>query len=380
MFNKRIYYISGFDPRGARFYHRLFREEAKKSTTLSGAEIDTGRRKVLDKLITQWQVDSVWDGKSYITDYRFMTWDDVMKRYWISNVWILILKSIPMFFNHIKIRLFPKFKKAGRGPYFCSIYPLVFGSLSLLISALVGSLIYILVFWVFSQVWLATFLSLLSGYFLVRYAVRLGESLNVWWILQTYFFISQWSENPLPELEERMRQFAERIIQDQAENPLDEIILVGHCVGSMLAVEVMANIANLKHNGLVGKLSVLTLGQCIPYLSYAPKAAHFRKSLQQFANNKRFHWFDMGAKADPLCFQEVNPALAEGITLEDKNVPYRFIVRPYNMFSAEKYNALKKNKLRMHFQYLMAADIKTDYDYFEIVTGPFAKIQTYKKL
>jgi len=30
VFNKRIYLICGFDPRGARFYHRLFREESKK--------------------------------------------------------------------------------------------------------------------------------------------------------------------------------------------------------------------------------------------------------------------------------------------------------------------------------------------------------------
>lgn len=378
MFNRRVYYISGFDPRGARFYHRLFRDESKKSGAVSGGVIETGRRKVLDDVITQWQVDSIWGKDAYKIDYRFMTWDDVMKSYWISNVWMLILKSMPMYFNHIKIRLFPKFKKAGRGPYFCSVYPLVFCSLSLLLSASAGLLIYMLIFWLFSQVWLAGVLSILAVYFVIKYAMRLGENLNVWWILQTYYFISQWSEKPLPDLQSKMQQFSERIIQDQAESPVDEIVVVGHCVGSMLAVEVMANIANLNHDNLKGRLSVLTLGQCIPYLSYAPKAIHFRHALQRFANNKVFPWFDMGAVADPLCFQQVNPAMAEGIAVEDESVPCRFTVRPYNMFTAEKYKTLKKNKLHMHFQYLMAADIKTDFDYFEIVTGPATKIDSYK--
>ena len=378
MFNKRIYYLSGFDPRGARFYHRLFREESKKSAALSGAKIETGKRKVLDNDISQWQIDSVWQGQSYKVDYRVMTWDEVMKFYWIRNVWMLILKSIPMYFNHIKIRLFPKFKKAGRGPYFCSIYPLVFCSLSLLLSAAVGFLIYIMISGLFSQFWLALVLAVLAAFYVIQYAVRLGESLNVWWILQTYYFISIWQEKPLPELEVKLQLFAERIIQDQLENPVDEIILVGHCVGSMLAIEVMSRIINLDYHCLKGRLSVMTLGQCIPYLSYAPKAIHFRQALQQFANSRMFPWFDMGAKADPLCFQLVNPALAEGIVGVDESVPYRFVVRPYNMFSAAKYKELKKNKLRMHFQYLMAADIKTDFDYFEIVTGPFAKINNYK--
>lgn len=378
MFDRRVYYISGFDPRGARFYHRLFREESKKSTALSGAKIDTGKRKVIDKDVTQWQVDSVWQGQSYQIDYRVLTWDEVMKFFWVRSVWMLILKSIPMYFHHIKIRLFPKFKKAGRGPYFCSIYPLVFCSLSLLLSAIVGFAAFIALSALFSSFWLAGILAILAACFVVHYAVRLGESLNVWWILQTYYFISNWQENPLPDLEVKLQRFAERIIHDQTENPVDEIILVGHCVGSMLAVDVMAKIISADYACLNSRLSVLTLGQCIPYLSYAPKAIHFRQALQQFAYNKIFPWFDMGAIADPLCFQQVNPAMAEGITQIDKTVPYRFTVRPYKMFTAEKYKALKKNKLHMHFQYLMAADIKTDFDYFEIVTGPVNKIYSYK--
>ena len=349
MFDKRIYYISGFDPRGSRFYHRLFREESKKNEQVSGAKVVTGKRQVLDDLITRWDVDSVWDGKSYKIDYRFMTWDNVMKHYWVSNVWLLILKSVPMYFNHIKIRLFPKFKKAGRGPYFCSVYPLIFSVISLMLFFLIGFLTYITLDFLVGQIWLSILMGMAASYFFGRYAMQLGESMGVWWILQTYYFISRWIEKPLPELDKKIQAFAARVIKDQEESPTDEIILVGHCVGSMLTVAVMAEILGLQHENLKNKLSVMTMGQCIPYLSYAQPAVHFRKLLQIFCNNQYYEWFDMGARADPLCFQQVNPALADGITLNNKNVPYRFVVKPYNMFSAEKYSALKKSKLRIHF-------------------------------
>ena len=378
MFDRRVYYISGFDPRGARFYHRLFREESKKSAALSGAKIETGKRKVLDNDITQWQVDAVWDGQPYKIDYRMMTWDDAMKRYWVNNVWVLILKTMRMYFAHMKSGIFAKFKRAGIGPFYFSLYPFVYCISGLLIAVLLGLFTYVLVSAVSSRVWLAVIFGMAAAYLFLRFAVKIGEKMGVWWVMQSTFLHGRWSEKPLPELERKTQVFAERIIQDQIDSPVNEIILVGHCTGAMLTVAVMSKILDLQHDGLKNKLSVMTLGQSIPYLSYSAHAHHFRKMLQAFANNKLFPWFDMGARVDPLCFQQVNPAEADGVLLEDANVPYRLAVRPYKMFSKEKYNILKKNKLRMHFQYLMAADIATDYDYFEIVTGPPAKLESYK--
>lgn len=207
-----------------------------------------------------------------------------------------------------------------------------------------------------------------SAYCIVKWANNLGEKMNVWWILQTYFFISQWGEKPLTDIEQRNSEFADQIIQDQLESPADEIILVGHCVGTIMAVAVMDTIINRQHDALKDKLSIITLGQCMCYLSYIPTATHFRTSLQNVVNDETFPWVNIGARADPLCFQQVSPAIADGIHITSQNRPCNITVKPYLMFSPEKYAALKKNKLRVHFQYLMSADIKTDYDYFELTT------------
>ncbi|HYN55350.1 MAG TPA: hypothetical protein VES38_11680 [Methylotenera sp.] len=374
---KRVYYLSGFDPRGARFYHRLFRDESKKSAILSGAQISTGKKKTLNKLITQWQIDSVWADQQSSTDYRFMMWDDIMKKYWVSSILLLVLKSIPMYWTHVKCGLFTKFRKVGKGPYICSIYPLVFSATALLLTLIFAFLLYFVTNSFTNNIVISLFLAAIFSFFLMKLSVKLGEKIGVWWILQTYFFISQWGQKPLVELEHRINEFAEQIIQDQIESPAEEILLVGHCVGTIMAIAVIEKIISTNHDVLKNKLSVMTLGQCIPYLSYIPTANHFRTSLQKVVNNCSFPWFDMGARADPLCFQQISPAIADGINVTKQNYPYRVVVKPYVMFSPERYKLLKNDKLKLHFQYLRAAEIKNDYDYFEIVTGPAKKLHQY---
>jgi hypothetical protein len=39
------------------------------------------------------------------------------------------------------------------------------------------------------------------------------------------------------------------------------------------------------------------------------------------------------------------------------------------MFNARGYRALKRDKFRMHFQYLMASRLLVEYDYFKITAG-----------
>lgn len=375
---KRVYFLGGFDPRGAAYYHRLFREEARKGAKLSGVQITTGKRNSLSKLVNQWQVESVWGERKFSIDYRFLNWDDLIRQYWVRNTWLLIFKAIPMYCSHVKSGLFKKFRMAGKGPYLFSIYPLLFISIATASILLAAMLVYFLVQPLFNNVLLSVVLAIGVASVITKFADKMGEKMGVWWVLQSFVFTSLWAEKPLADVEQRNDDFADQIIQDQLASPVDEILLIGHCSGTMMSVEVMDKIISRQQESLKDKLTFITLGQIIPYLSYVTTATHFHKSLQNVANDNTYPWFDMGARADPLCFQQVNPAIAKGVCLNNTNRPCRIIVKPYDMFTADKYMALKKNKLRLHFQYLMAADIQTDYDYFEIVTGSALQLNQYK--
>jgi len=44
--------------------------------------------------------------------------------------------------------------------------------------------------------------------------------------------------------------------------------------------------------------------------------------------------------------------------------------RFHTLFSAPQYALLKRSKRRLHLQYLMAAPLPGDYDYFRFTAGP----------
>lgn len=366
---RKVYFLSGFDPRGAAFYHRLFREESKKQSRLNGSKVITEKRKRNDALFNSWEISSQWGSASVTTDYRFLCWDVIIRENWIESFPDLIKKALAMYLLDIKNGLFKKFKAVAKSPFVSSILPLVFLivslSIALCIAAGSGLALYTLIG---NQITSYT-ISILIFVTLMYWAKKLGDKLGVWWILQTYLFLSTWGKKENSSLKICLEQFAQLIITDDQESPADEILLIGHCVGALLSVSVMAQIIKQNQPSLAGKLKLITIGQCIPYVSYQTTATKFRQDLTSVVENKEFPWVDFGARIDPLCFAQADPAYAHGMPIKERLWPTRFTVKPYNMFSPPAYETLKKSRLRLHFQYLMSSDLLTDYDYFRITTG-----------
>jgi len=149
------------------------------------------------------------------------------------------------------------------------------------------------------------------------------------------------------------------------------VILIGHSVGSILAVSVLARVLGKSAENRIPNMTFVTLGQCIPLISLIPGAASFRLDLKTLAEYPDVPWLDMAARADALCFSQVNPVEFSGIDSPGVKWPKMQVVRPFKMFSPEKYKRLKRNKLRLHFQYLMSSELQTDYDYFLMTAGPY---------
>jgi hypothetical protein len=101
-----------------------------------------------------------------------------------------------------------------------------------------------------------------------------------------------------------------------------------------------------------------------------PGAASFREELRSLANDPRIPWTDFTAPPDPLCFFQVHPIQASGIPCSTPERPRQVSVRVFPMFTAATYSRIRRNKLRIHFQYLMASELPSDYDYFRLTAGP----------
>jgi hypothetical protein len=372
--DKRVYYISGIDSRGAALYHRLFREESRKSAKVSGAELQTGKLNRVNDIVSAWDFSARFGETTSNVDYRFLQWDDVARALWIASTLKLIWIAIPYYISHYQYQVFKKFKLAGKGPYYSSISPVLYLLAAIVVSLILAMLGFKATGLLIQSLAASMLIGIVVFLSAMTAALRLGDKIGIWWVLQTIIFMARYGEKPIPALEAKLDAFADTVIAEHLAAPEQEVMLLGHCIGTMLSVSLLSRLIQRAPASLNNKLCLVTMGQCIPYLSYIPTALHFKQDLQRVVDDPRFPWVDYAARIDTFCFADVSPALADGVGAGLVNRPIRRLVRLFNMFSAEKYIQLKKNKRRIHLQYLMATDIKTDYDFFEIISQPNAEL------
>jgi len=197
----------------------------------------------------------------------------------------------------------------------------------------------------------------------------LGDRLGMFWLLRTYLFVEEWGARGCPPLEARIDRFVRQIALDQEASPVDEVLLVGHSVGAVMGAAVAARWVKRHGDGAV-RLKLLTLGQCVPLLAFIPQAEGYRREVAELVIDGRVEWFDVTAKVDPLCFHEVNPAAVCDAPSAAPGMTVMRNARFFRMFRPHTYRRLRRDKLRLHFQYLMSSELETGYDYFRITAGP----------
>lgn len=365
---RRVYYVSGFDPRGAAHYYRLYKEEAEKQGVNVGYQIELGPRRRVGRHQHGWNIEFNWHGESVATDYRFLSWDDIVRRNWESNPFRLLATTCKSYAKFVACGALGRIRTLYRGPFYSGVYPLAALLLIALLGAVAGGAAggvahelgaHIVAAWMIG-------LSALSAALVAGY--KLADRMGVLWLLRTYLFVYSHGESASEEITQRISEFADTIMQDLKDHPCDEVLLVGHSVGSILAVSLLSRILNSSVES--PKLTLVTLGQCIPLLSLIPAAAAFRHDLKLLAEHPDVPWLDKGARIDPLCFSQIDPVAASGIVSPDLKWPRMHAVRPFRMFSPENYKQIRRDKLRLHFQYLMSSELQTNYDYFLLTAGP----------
>lgn len=364
---RHVFYLSGFDPRGASFYHRLYQDESTKQATLLGSEVKVGSRTRIGQYCHHWTINANWnnaqeDKQAVRTDYFFLNWDDIVRQYWERNLVKLIWSSIPGYIGYIRCGAFSKIGQYYRGPFFSALYPFLYLLVLLMLSIMLTAtssiifsdflqpmLVLLVAFTVFS-------VSMVAG-------VKLANKLGVFWLLRTYLFVYQLGLNNSSIVITRIKHFIELIKEKQQNDPADEILVIGHSVGSIVAVHLMAMYAE-QYPNLASKVKLVTLGQCVPLQSGMPQAKLLHQHLASLQNQHVVQWTDFLARADSLAFLSDRKLLDANISFPEVK-----IVRFFHLFHPKVYSLIKRNKLRIHFQYLMATELIGSYDYFTMTAG-----------
>jgi len=374
-------YVSGFDPKGAAHYHALYRDEAARKLAADTSTPRVSERRRLPGGNSFWSVQTQ-DGEQVVhTHYEFMRWDDVVRRHWPRTTWALWRAVISTTHFYVRHGALWKMFLLAWPPAVAAFTPFM-----LVCAMLLGVPLAAL-----TATWMALGLqwhpagALVSGgaagVAVWGLCSMLEKRFSMYWMMRSYAFTARQARGELPDLEQRLDVLAQRLVERLKTQPDDEVLVVGHSSGAIMAAIIVARALQQAPRLLSGRtrLSLLTLGQWIPLLGLLPMAQGFRAELQTLGGANGLTWVDFSAPPDGCCFALTHPLRSCCVSggpatgADIKLLNPRFA----NLFHAPAYAALKRDKLAMHFQYLRRADKAGDYDYFAITSGAQTLAERY---
>ncbi|MES2974056.1 MAG: hypothetical protein V4757_10615 [Pseudomonadota bacterium] len=372
---RHVFYIAGFDPKGPGHYHALYRSEARKQCEVSGMDIETGARRNDGPSSSSWTVHAREAGHEVQTHYEFLRWDDIVRAHWLRAGPRLIMATLRTSCGALANGALWRMLVLSWPPCVALLAP------PLLVAALIVFTLLVV---------LATVLTIASGAatpgraaLLVLAAAGTASAViaarHAWhrwhmgWLMASHTFTAGQARSLSPGLDRRLDDWAGAIAAAVNSGDADEVLVVAHSSGTLLALTAMARVLPRLAGPAAGStaLSLMTLGQCLPMLSARPESGWFRSEIRQVALAPRVEWIDFSAPPDSCCFALVDPlddaagSASAGSGRNPKLLSPRFAA----MFAPQDYAALRADRFRLHFQYIMSAPLPDAYDYFAITAG-----------
>jgi hypothetical protein len=372
---RAVYYIGGFDPRGPAWYYGTYKKACELQSTRLGAEIEISGRQRAGESLALWQVSATNNGVTTKTDYYFLRWDDIVRRYWPRGMVRMWLVTFHVLFRWTVSGVLRRVIANSWPTAICGTIPSGVIAALFLAGAIAGSLLGAIVVWLAGlPAWTIPLFALIVLIPVMIYGTRRYDAkyqINL--LTRSYRFTMLQADRRTPDFDARMNEFADVLIDAARSGRFDEILLVGHSSGAHMAAMILARAfakdAELGRHGAA--LSFLSLGHSINMLSWWPQAGWFREELQRVANEPSLTWVDFTFPQDGACFALFDPVAESGLTrpVDAEPKPKLLSLQLYKLFSPEEFAAIRREWYPLHFQYLSPTAKVGDYDFFAITAG-----------
>lgn len=367
---RRVYYLAGFDTRGPRFYHQLYKTESARQQQINNCEYEVGEFAPSGPHSSRFTVQTRSAQAKVLTTYTFLQWNDIIRDHWPAST-ALVAARMPAFYWHYGVTgCLAKTRRLSKPFFWIILLPLIYAAVGVLAAVLAGlGVAWLARHWATGPVFpavagTATTLALLAA------TLFACEHLRAFWLMRAWTFMLEWARRP-ERLQQRFGEFARQIEADLQTEPADEVLIIGHSAGSMAAISVAASWLALGAGGAArsSKVKLMLIGSATPLLGVIPEAGWFRAQVAAVGASD-MPWIDYTAPADPLCYALVNPFTALGLTAPTRRSYKIKSARFDKMFDASEYRKIRYDFFRIHFQYLVATARAVENDYFTLTAGP----------
>ena len=365
-----VFHIGGYDPitSDVSAQRRFVREIARFQRTWSVKAAVDGLHDTADQM--QWNVTTTGPDWLVETDYRLVRWHDVIEAFGRRSIGSRISVGILAFLDFVLAGtlwryLLTNWRYAG---FF--LYPFVMFGLLIAAAFLIG----VFAFKITGSIPIATggglfgFAAVLAGPW--RW-LHLGDLFDDWIFSREYIRCGN------SEIEQRLDRLATELVAAASNFAADEILVIGHSLGAVLAVDLLDRA--LKLDPALGRnkipVTFLSVGSSILKVGLHPKAIRFRTTMERVAKSHAIFWGDYQALIDPLNFYKSRPMAEMGLSTENEATVR--VVKLSRMLDHDRYRRIRLNFFRVHSQFVSGNDRRTSYDYFMLTCGPIsAKSQT----
>jgi hypothetical protein len=370
---RKVFYVSGYDPRGLRYYRELFQSQLEKYNNITSSSFEVSEKTRINKNQTSWSInEKEVESNSNSTakvDYSFLHWDDVVRQSWLRNPFKLGFKALQTYFHYFTNLRWDKVLPIAKKRTFGLLYPIItfflfwVGSYFILTSAA-------------NFIGLTPTAVLKTALFLLAYipAALLLDKIKTLWLLRFFIFnVENFHLSP-EKLNPRIEDFSASIITALNDPKYDEVLLISHSNGTILSIPLLNKIFSSSVD--TSKLKILTLGQCLLLTTYYKNALQIKQNLE-FLSKQDLTWFDISSPADNICFPFLDPFMPNFPPSETRAAKAVMLSPAFHKYYEEKkYKRLKRNKFLLHFQYLYCADRPSPYNFFNIITSPTPLAET----
>ncbi|OLP57996.1 hypothetical protein BJF93_12715 [Xaviernesmea oryzae] len=149
----------------------------------------------------------------------------------------------------------------------------------------------------------------------------------------------------------------------------DEVVVSAHSMGASLAVHVLGTLLEREPQILAGRQVVFAgLGGALLQCALLRPAGRLRAHVGRVAAQPGLVWFEVQCLTDAIHFYRAPPVALCGH--RDAPQPRFVFIRLKQMLKAERYRRIRLNFLRVHRQYVLAADRRAPFDFTLMTAGP----------
>lgn len=365
-----VFHLGGYDPitSHASAQRRFVRELGRFETTWSVKTSIDSLQEGIDQ--TKWRVITRGPNWHVETDYHIIRWDDVIENFGRQTFWRRIQLGVITFVEFIAAGAFRGYLRTSW--YYAGFFLYPFVMFDTMIATAIAAA-------VFAMVKIrSVVIAIASGLFVLA-ALFLGpwRWLHLNTLFDDWIFARDYIRNGNTALDQRLDAIAGEMIVAARSADADELVVVGHSLGAVLAIDLLDRALKLDPTlGATGTpVTLLSIGSSILKIGLHRGAARFRAAAERVARAPGIFWGDYQSRIDIMNFYNTNP-MAE-MSLTTKHGPVVRFIEFSRALERRVYRRIRLRFYRLHCQFISGNDKRDFYDYFMLVCGPIsAKSQT----